>query len=51
VHFLRPGGWHSVTNFGAQPVDLPAGDVLLTSFPLVDGRLDADATAWVRQTP
>ena len=37
----------SVTNFGPHPVDLPAGEVLLASAPLVDGRLPPDATAWV----
>ncbi len=48
VDFVRPNGWRSVTNFGSDPIDLPAGDVLLTSAPLVDGRLPGEATAWVR---
>jgi alpha-glucosidase len=48
VHFERPGGWHSVTSFGATPVPLPDGEVLLTSAPLVDGMLPGEATAWVR---
>ncbi|MFB0835765.1 glycoside hydrolase family 13 protein [Arthrobacter halodurans] len=50
LHFRRPGGWHSVTNFGADPVGLPAGSVLLSSAPLDGGRLPANTTAWV-QTP
>ena len=37
----------SVTNFGAAPVTLPAGEILLASAALVDGRLPCDATAWV----
>lgn len=37
----------SVTNFGATPVTLPAGEVLLASAALVDGKLPCDATAWV----
>lgn len=37
----------SVTNFGAAPVTLPAGEVLLSSAALVDGKLPCDATAWV----
>ena len=37
----------SVTNFGAAAVELPAGEVLLASAPLVDGKLPPDATAWV----
>ncbi len=47
LHFVRPGGWHSVTNFGKMPVALPAGDVRVTSAPLVDGMLPHDTTAWV----
>ncbi|MCU1575197.1 MAG: alpha-amylase [Micrococcaceae bacterium] len=47
LHFVRPGGWHSVTNFGSTPVDLPAGTVLVTSAPLEDGKLGADSTAWI----
>ena len=43
--FERPGGWHSVTNFGDAPVELPDGEVLVTSVPLVDGLLPGAATA------
>ena len=48
LHFSRANGWQSVTNFGTKPVKLPAGKVLLTSQPLVDGKLPANATAWVK---
>ena len=37
----------SVTNFDADAVALPAGEVLLASAALVDGKLPTDATAWV----
>ncbi|HEU4567776.1 MAG TPA: glycoside hydrolase family 13 protein [Marmoricola sp.] len=47
VHFRRPGGWHCVTNYGTTPVDLPDGDVVISSGPLVEGRLPVDTTAWV----
>ncbi|WP_374230311.1 glycoside hydrolase family 13 protein [Rhodococcus sp. ARC_M12] len=47
LHFVRPGGWHIVTNFGTSPVELPGGDVLVSTVPLEDGRLPAEATAWV----
>lgn len=47
LHFVRPNGWQSVTNFGHEPVDLPAGTVVISSSPLVDGRLPADTTAWI----
>jgi alpha-glucosidase len=48
VHFARPNGWHSITNFGTKPVKLPAGKVLVSTLPLVDGKLPANATAWVK---
>jgi alpha-glucosidase len=48
LHFSRHGGWQSVTNFGAEPVELPAGEVLLSSAPL-DGRLlPGNTTVWLR---
>jgi len=51
LHFRRPGGWRSVTNFGPHPVPLPPGTVIATSRPLAsrgpDSGLPADATAWV----
>ena len=45
--FRRGDALTVVVNFGAEPVDLPAGEVLLTSAPLVDGKLPQDATAWI----
>ncbi len=47
LHFARPGGWHSITNFGARPVPLPAGTMLLASAPVDRERLPADTTAWL----
>jgi alpha-glucosidase len=47
LHFRRSGGWESITNFGDQPVPLPAG-VVLTSSPLDDETvLPPDTTAWI----
>jgi alpha-glucosidase len=48
LHFERPGGWHVVVNLGSTPAPLPAGEVLLASAPLADGRLPVDASAWIR---
>ncbi|THJ68039.1 glycoside hydrolase family 13 protein [Arthrobacter echini] len=48
LHFTRPGGWHSVTNFGPAPVQLPEGTVLLSSSPLQDRKLPTDTTVWLR---
>ena len=47
LHFVRPGGWHCITNFGTEPVALPAGTVRVASGPLTGGRLPAETTAWV----
>ncbi|SMH42937.1 Alpha amylase, catalytic domain [Rathayibacter oskolensis] len=47
VAFRRQNGWVSVTNFGTAPTALPAGAVVLTSEPLVDGLLPPDSGAWL----
>ena len=47
LHFGRPGGWRSVTNFGPRPVPVPRGTVVVASSPLQDGLLPADTTAWI----
>ena len=49
VQVVRPGGWVCLTNFGSEPVALPEGELLLASGPLVDGRVPADRTVWVRR--
>ncbi len=47
LHFARPGGWRSVTNFGPAAVRLPGGTVAVASSPLDEGLLPADTTAWI----
>ncbi|MFJ8541563.1 glycoside hydrolase family 13 protein [Streptomyces sp. NPDC093586] len=47
LQFDRSEGWRCVTNLSGAPVDLPAGEVVLTSVPLEDGRLGPDTTAWL----
>lgn len=47
LHFARPNGWNVVTNFGETAVVLPAGTVAVSSVPLEDGKLPANATAWL----
>ena len=49
LHFVRPGGWHSVTNFGSEPIPLPEGEVVASSIPLTDATLPGNATAWLLQ--
>jgi alpha-glucosidase len=46
--FRRPDGWINVTNFGSEPFALPHGEVLLSSAPVTDGRLEGPATAWLK---
>jgi len=48
LHFERPGGVRCITNFGAEPIALPAGEVLLSSAHLDHGLLPGDSTAWIR---
>lgn len=37
----------SITNFGPEPVELPAGELLLTSAPIEGYLLPPDTTAWM----
>ena len=48
LHFTRPGGWQVVTNFGDAAVEVPAGELLVSSGPLEDGWLPANTTVWLR---
>jgi alpha-glucosidase len=48
LEFVRHGGWQSVTNFGAEAVVLPAGEVLLSSAPLEGKLLPGNTTVWLR---
>ncbi|MCO5216948.1 MAG: glycoside hydrolase family 13 protein [Thermomicrobiales bacterium] len=48
LHFARPGGWQVITNFTGNPIALPAGEVLMTSSPLVGDMLAGESTAWIR---
>ncbi|WP_240719972.1 glycoside hydrolase family 13 protein [Pseudarthrobacter sp. NamB4] len=48
LHFMRPGGWRVVANFGTAAVELPDGEVLISSGGIEDGRLPGESTAWLR---
>ncbi|NQX11040.1 glycoside hydrolase family 13 protein [Microbacteriaceae bacterium VKM Ac-2855] len=48
LHFRRPNGWQSITNFGALPVPLPAGELLVSSGRVEGGLLPPNTTAWLR---
>ncbi|GAA2534776.1 glycoside hydrolase family 13 protein [Streptomyces levis] len=47
LQFDRGEGWRCVTNLTASAVALPAGEVLLSSAPLENGRLGPDTTVWL----
>ncbi|WP_202866213.1 glycoside hydrolase family 13 protein [Kribbella turkmenica] len=47
LHFVRPGGWQSITNFGDAPVELPEAAVVLSSGALEGDKLPGDTTAWL----
>lgn len=49
LHFRRPNGWEVVTNFGAEPVALPAGEVLVSSQPIDADVLPGETTVWLRR--
>jgi alpha-glucosidase len=50
LHFARPGGWQSITNFGTGSALLPAGEVVIASGPLDGDTLPPDTTAWILTT-
>jgi alpha-glucosidase len=46
--YTRGPGFGFVLNLGAEPVAMPAGaEVLLSSSPLVDGKVTADSAVWL----
>ncbi len=48
VAFGRSSGLVSVTNFSTTPVELPEGEVVLSTAAVRDGRLPGESTAWLR---
>ena len=49
VHFVRPGGWHCISNFAGSPFALPAGTVRVSSGPVEQGLLPAGTTVWLTE--
>lgn len=48
LSFTRDPGFRCVVNLGSSPIDLPTGEILLASEPLLDGELPVDATVWLK---
>jgi alpha-glucosidase len=51
LHFVRPDGWHCVSNFGEAPVALPDGVVRVSSVPHEAGVLPGESTVWFTEWP
>jgi alpha-glucosidase len=49
IAFSRGDRFTCLVNFGGAPIELPPGEVLLSSVPLEDGKLPSDAAAWVQR--
>jgi alpha-glucosidase len=49
--FRRGSGLRCVVNFGDTAWPIPAGDVLVASGPLEEGRLPPDTAVWVMEEP
>ena len=48
LHFSRPNGWNCITNFKASKYPMPAGEIILASSPLVNGKIAAGTTVWFK---
>jgi alpha-glucosidase len=53
LHFSRANGWNCITNFKGGTYPMPAGvvekgQVLLSTQPLVDGKIPAGSTVWFK---
>jgi alpha-glucosidase len=48
LHYERNDGWQVITNFGDEPVAMPAGDVLMCSAEHDGTMLPGNATAWLK---
>ncbi len=47
IHFVRPNGWQCMMNFNAKSYKLPVGKVVLSSGPIVGGKIGANTTVWL----
>ena len=51
LHFVRPGGWHCISNFSTEPVALPEGVVLGEQRPDRSRRAAGETTVWFTEWP
>jgi alpha-glucosidase len=50
LHFVRPGGWHCISNFSTEAVALPPGVVRVSSSP-IEAVLPGETTVWLTECP
>ncbi len=48
LHFSRPNGWNCIINFKGGKYPMPKGEVLVSSQPLVDGKIPPATTVWFK---
>lgn len=48
--FERENGWSSFTNFTDSEVELPAGEILLSSSPVSGSRVAGNSTVWLKRS-
>ena len=48
LHFSRPNGWNCITNFKGGKYPMPAGEILLATQPVVNGKIAAGSTVWFK---
>jgi alpha-glucosidase len=48
LHFSRPNGWNCIINFKGGKYQMPAGEVLLSTQPLADGKIPPATTVWFK---
>jgi alpha-glucosidase len=48
LHFSRPNGWNCITNFKGGKYPMPAGEILISNQPVVNGNISAGTTVWFK---
>jgi len=49
LQFKRSNGWQCVINFSQKSVECPSGQVILATAPIINKKIPANATVWVKE--
>jgi alpha-glucosidase len=49
LHYSRPNGWNVIINFRAENYQMPKGELLLSTRPVVNGKIPAGTTVWFKK--